>query len=210
MEKWGPWLAEEAARLFGVQLQSDQLDRLERHVAELLRWNAAVNLTSLTESRAVAELHLLDSLAIVPHVPEGARVVDVGSGGGFPGIPLAIARPDVRVRMVDRTGKKAAFLASAAARLDLRNAEAAQERVEEGARGDFDVAVSRALTEPASWVPLARGLVVEGGRILVMLGSEEATAEERARLLGSDRLLAAIRYTLPGGASRGLWVVEKS
>jgi 16S rRNA (guanine527-N7)-methyltransferase len=209
VEKWGPWLAGEATRLFGLTLEARQLELLGAHVAELLRWNAVVNLTSLTDPAAIAELHLLDSLAIVPHVPPGSRVLDVGAGGGFPGLPLAIVRPDVHVRMVDRTAKKAAFLASTAARLGLANAEAAQERIEAGQGADYDVAVSRALTDPAAWLGLGRGLVKAGGRVLVMLGSIEPTEAERAAALGPDRLLLAERYALPGGAQRGLWVVSR-
>lgn len=210
MEKWRPWLADRARELVGLDLQPDQLDRLEVYVAELLRWNARINLTAITEPSAVAELHLLDSLAIVPHVPEGASVLDVGSGAGLPGIPLAIVRADVSVRMVDRTEKKVLFLRSAIARLGLR-AVAVHERVEAGRAaegGPFDVAVSRAFAEPSTWLQVARPQVRPGGRMLVMLGAERPPGVADGP--GGDRLVEELSYALPSGARRGLWVVERA
>jgi 16S rRNA (guanine527-N7)-methyltransferase len=211
VEKWTSWLEIEA-RAFGVNLGRAQLEQLEQYSSELLRWNARLNLTSIVEPAAVAELHLLDSLAIAPHVPEGSRVLDVGSGAGLPGVPLAIARSDLRVRMVDRTEKKVLFLRAVLARLGLQ-AEAAHERVEAhhpASGAPFDVVVSRALTDPLAWLPMARTQVRPGGRILAMLGSEAPSSEATVQALGADRLELDLPYALPSGARRRLWVVERA
>ena len=101
--------------------------KLERYLALLAKWNRVYNLTAIRESERMVTHHALDALAIVPHLPAraGLRVIDIGSGGGLPGIPIAIARPDATVVLVDAVAKKAAFLAQAVIELPLPNAPTA-------------------------------------------------------------------------------------
>jgi len=145
------------AEHLGVSLGSAETERFDRYLDLLLRWNRKINLTALREPRRVVDRLFLDSLAIVPHVPEGvATVVDVGSGGGFPGLPLAIARPDLRVTLVEPRQRRAAFLRTAVAELEVEAqvVEARAETLERRAH----LAVSRATLAPAFWLQLGRTL----------------------------------------------------
>lgn len=134
----------------------------------LLKWNKTYNLTALRDPEQAISHHLLDSLAILPHVGPGA-LLDVGSGGGLPGIPLAIARPELAVSMVDTVQKKATFLQQAAIELGLKNVTAHHARVET-LPGQYAQISSRAFAELKLFVELTRHLLAPGGRWLAMKG----------------------------------------
>ncbi|KAB2927516.1 MAG: 16S rRNA (guanine(527)-N(7))-methyltransferase RsmG [Dechloromonas sp.] len=134
----------------------------------LLKWNKTYNLTALRDPEQAISHHLLDSLAILPHVGSGA-LLDVGSGGGLPGIPLAIARPQLAVRMVDTVQKKASFLQQAAIQLGLKNVAIDHARVEE-MTGQYAQISSRAFAELKLFVELTRHLLAPGGHWLAMKG----------------------------------------
>jgi len=134
----------------------------------LLKWNKTYNLTALRDPQQALSHHLLDSLAILPHVGPGP-LLDVGSGGGLPGIPLAIARPELAVRMVDTVQKKATFLQQAAIQLGLKNVTVNHARVEE-LPGQYAQISSRAFAELGLFVELTRHLLAPGGRWLAMKG----------------------------------------
>ncbi len=134
----------------------------------LLKWNKTYNLTALRDPEQAISHHLLDSLAILPHVGEG-NLLDVGAGGGLPGIPLAIARPSLSVSMVDTVQKKATFLQQAAIELGLKNVVAHHARVEEMS-GQYAQISSRAFAELKLFVELTRHLLAPGGRWLAMKG----------------------------------------
>lgn len=192
----------------------DQRDRLVDLVEQLLKWNRTFNLTAITAPREVAELHILDSLAVAPLLRGGEEVLDVGTGAGFPGLPVAIVRPDSSWTLVDRTEKKVAFLKTVAARLRIANVRPLHLRLEgeperEGL-GPFDVAVSRAFTAPEKWLPFAAPYVRSGGRVIAMLGGQPVDEEALASELGVARKsLEQISYRLPSGARRGLLVWTK-
>lgn len=134
----------------------------------LLKWNKTYNLTALRDPEQAVSHHLLDSLAILPYV--GAEpLLDVGSGGGLPGIPLAIARPALSVRMVDTVQKKTTFLQQAAIQLGLKNVAVNHARVEE-LPGQYAQISSRAFAELKLFVELTRHLLAPGGRWLAMKG----------------------------------------
>ena len=134
----------------------------------LLKWNKTYNLTALRDPEQAISHHLLDSLAILPHVGPGP-LLDVGSGGGLPGIPLAIARPDLSVRLVDTVQKKTTFLQQAAIQLGLKNVAVDHARVETLAGGYAQIS-SRAFAELRLFVNLTRHLLAPGGRWLAMKG----------------------------------------
>jgi 16S rRNA (guanine527-N7)-methyltransferase len=134
----------------------------------LLKWNKTYNLTALRDPEQAISHHLLDSLAILPHVASGS-LLDVGSGGGLPGIPLAIARPDLSVSMVDTVQKKATFLQQASIELGLKNVVVHHARVEE-MQGQYAQISSRAFAEIGLFVRLTRHLLAPGGRWLAMKG----------------------------------------
>ena len=152
----------------GIDLSADQQDKLLAFRDLLLKWNKTYNLTALRDPEQAISHHLLDSLAILPHVGSGP-LLDVGSGGGLPGIPLAIARPELSVSMVDTVQKKATFLQQAAIQLGLKNVTTHHARVETMA-GQYAQISSRAFAEIGLFISLTRHLLAPGGRWLAMKG----------------------------------------
>ena len=149
-------------------LSAEQQDKLLAFRDLLLKWNKTYNLTALRDPEQAISHHLLDSLAILPHVGAGP-LLDVGSGGGLPGIPLAIAKPELSVSMVDTVQKKATFLQQAAIQLGLKNVAAHHARVEQMS-GQYAQISSRAFAEIGLFVSLTRHLLAPGGRWLAMKG----------------------------------------
>jgi 16S rRNA (guanine527-N7)-methyltransferase len=164
-------------RELGLDLTDAQQAKLLDYVALLAKWNAVYNLTAIRDPRQMLVQHILDSLSIVPHLaPRGrSSVLDVGSGGGLPGIVLAIVLPEWTVTVNDIVQKKTAFQAQAKAELGLTNLSVVTGRVETLQPGaevpaKFDVIVSRAFAELTDFVTLARHLVAERGAIWAMKG----------------------------------------
>ena len=152
----------------GIELTAEQNEKLLAFRDLLLKWNKTYNLTALRDPEQAISHHLLDSLAILPHVGNGP-LLDVGSGGGLPGIPLAIARPELSVSMVDTVQKKATFLQQAAIQLGLKNVTVHHARVEQLA-GQYAQISSRAFAEIGLFTSLTRHLLAPGGRWLAMKG----------------------------------------
>lgn len=152
----------------GISLPEAAQQKLLAFRDLLLKWNKTYNLTALRDPEQAISHHLLDSLAILPHVG-GGGLLDVGSGGGLPGIPLAIARPELTVTVVDAVQKKATFLKQAAIQLGLKNVVVHHARVE-GMAGQYAQISSRAFAELRLFVDLTRHLLVPGGRWLAMKG----------------------------------------
>lgn len=152
----------------GIELTTEQNEKLLAFRDLLLKWNKTYNLTALRDPEQAISHHLLDSLAILPHVGNGP-LLDVGSGGGLPGIPLAIARPELSVSMVDTVQKKATFLQQAAIQLGLKNVTVHHARVEQLA-GQYAQISSRAFAEIGLFTSLTRHLLAPGGRWLAMKG----------------------------------------
>jgi 16S rRNA (guanine527-N7)-methyltransferase len=171
----------------------------------LLKWNRTYNLTALRDPEQVVSHHLLDSLAILPHVGGGA-LLDVGSGGGLPGIPLAIARPELAVTLVDAVQKKTTFLQQAAIELGLKNVAVHHARVEE-MRGQYAQISSRAFADLARLVGLTRHLLEPGGRWLAMKGVRPD--DEIAALPAGVAVAAVVPLTVPGlDAERHLLILK--
>lgn len=152
----------------GIDLPAERQDKLLAFRDLLLKWNKTYNLTALRDPDQAISHHLLDSLAILPHIGDGP-LLDVGSGGGLPGIPLAIARPELSVSMVDTVQKKATFLQQAAIQLGLKNVAAHHARVEQ-LPGQYAQISSRAFAELKLFTDLTRHLLAPGGRWLAMKG----------------------------------------
>ena len=160
----------------------------------LLKWNKTYNLTALRDPEQAISHHLLDSLAILPHVGAGP-LLDVGSGGGLPGIPLAIARPGLSVGMVDTVQKKASFLQQASIELGLKNVTVHHARVEE-MQGQYAQISSRAFADLGLFVSLTRHLLAPGGRWLAMKGVRPD--DEIAALPAGITVEAIISLIVPG------------
>jgi 16S rRNA (guanine527-N7)-methyltransferase len=179
-----------------LELPEEGREKLLAYVALLHKWNRTYNLTALKDEGKALGRHLLDSLSILPFVPAG-RLLDVGSGGGAPGIPLAIVRPDLPIVLLDGNSKKAAFLRQAAIELELTNVSVHGGRVEQyhPAEG-FSAIVARAFAELADFVALSRHLPVADGVWLAMKGVWPH--DEIARLPDDVRVDAVHRLDVPG------------
>jgi 16S rRNA (guanine527-N7)-methyltransferase len=154
----------------GLTLAPAQVEALLTLVMELADWNARFNLTAIKDPAEVVDKHLLDSLAVLPYL-KGLTVADVGSGAGFPGLPLAIADLDRRYSLIESTGKKVTFLRHACTMLRLPNVEVVQGRAEAmKPKRPFDTIVARALGSLAEFVRVAGHLAGRDGRLLAMKG----------------------------------------
>ena len=174
----------------------EQQEKLLAYLDLLYKWNRVYSLTALKEEDQAVSHHLLDSLSILPFVPTG-NLLDVGSGGGTPGIPLAIARPELAVTLLDSNTKKAAFLRQAAIELGLNNIAVHSGRVEQyHPDTGFAAITSRAFAELADFVSLSKHLLAPGGRWLAMKGVRPE--EEMARLPDDVGVDAAYPLTVPG------------
>ncbi|WP_225031247.1 16S rRNA (guanine(527)-N(7))-methyltransferase RsmG [Paraburkholderia sp. XV] len=170
-------LLEEGLRELDIDLTAEQKGKLLDYVALLAKWNAVYNLTAIRDPRQMLIQHILDSLSIVPHLATlgPATLLDVGSGGGLPGIVLAIVFPEWSITVNDIVQKKSAFQSQAKAELGLGNLSVVTGRVENlrpgiEVPGKFDAIVSRAFAELADFVTLARHLVADDGAIWAMKG----------------------------------------
>jgi 16S rRNA (guanine527-N7)-methyltransferase len=201
----------------GIEVSGGQLELVGRFLGKLLEANRSFNLTSIDDPAEAWRRHVLESLALARFLRTAMTVADLGSGGGLPGVPLAVALPGARFTLIEATGKKARFLEEAAAALGLDNVEVLARRAEEagrepGLRAGFDAVVSRAVGRLAELLELALPLLAEGGRLLAIKGAragEEAQAAGRAlELLGGE--LLAVEPLLPaaGGDSRVVVVAK--
>jgi len=180
----------------GISLPEGAIDRLAQYLRLLEKWNRVHNLTAVRDPEQMVTLHVLDSFSILPHLANAHTLVDVGTGAGLPGIPLAIARPDLRVTLLDSSHKKATFLEQARAELKLENVAVACERVERWhPQAKFDAVVSRAFAELADFVQGARHLVSADGTMLAMKGVHPF--DEIARLPPGCRLDRVVELSIP-------------
>jgi 16S rRNA (guanine527-N7)-methyltransferase len=191
----------------GLDLPEGAEAKLLAYLALLDKWNRVYNLTAVRDTERMVSHHLLDSLAAVPFF-QGQSVLDVGSGGGLPGIPLAIARPESQVTLIDSIAKKTAFLLQAKAELGLANLNVVTGRVEDyRPAAGFDVVTSRAFSDLKEFVTLTRHLLEPSGRWLAMKGL--MPHEEIASLPGWARVSAHHTLAVPAlGAARHLIVLE--
>ena len=196
-------------RALGLMLPEGGEAALIRYLELLARWNQAYNLTAVREPAEMVSKHVLDSLAILPFVA-GPTVADVGTGAGLPGIPLAVARPDLRFTLVDSNGKKTRFVTQAVAELRLANVTVIQARAEDWTPPAlFDQVVSRAFASLADFAKLAGGLAAPGGRLLAMKGTEPK--DELAAIPAGFRVLQVHPLKVPGlDAERCLVELERT
>jgi 16S rRNA (guanine527-N7)-methyltransferase len=207
----------DGARELGLALSGAQAALLARYCALLARWNRTHNLTAIDEPSQVLSHHLLDSLAIVPALAQIAgdqavRILDLGSGGGLPGIPLAIACPQWHITLVDKVGKKVAFLNQARLELGLANIDTVHARVEQLAPGrTYDLIVARAFASLVELVASSRHLLSPRGSWAAMKGALPTT--ELAALAIAEPALAVttVKLAVPRlAAERHLVLIRSS
>ena len=194
----------------GVTLPQGARDALDRYLALLAKWNRTYNLTAIRDPEQMVTHHVQDTLAVLPHLPVAPRLrlLDVGSGGGVPGLPLAIARPGWQVVLLDSNQKKGAFLQQAAIELGLGNVEVVTARVEDYVSPTpFDVVIARAFSDLATFAQTCARHLAPRGRLYAMKGVYPD--EEIAQLPAGMRTVAALALAVPGlDAQRHLVVIE--
>ncbi|MFZ4815502.1 MAG: 16S rRNA (guanine(527)-N(7))-methyltransferase RsmG [Phototrophicaceae bacterium] len=188
-------LVHDAKTLLNLDLTAAQVEQFALYQAELLEWNAHTNLTAITAPQEVQIRHFLDSLTVILAVAplDGARWLDLGSGAGFPGLPLAIVFPQLRMTLVDSTGKKVTFVQHIIDRLGLSQARAVHARAEEigqdpAHRGKYDVVMARAVARLPALLEYMLPLAKINGRCVAMKGisahDEAASAKRALNMLG--------------------------
>jgi 16S rRNA (guanine527-N7)-methyltransferase len=207
-EAW-QWTVIAGAGELGIEVSPEQARAMSIHARELLQWNRVSNLTAITDSVEVAIKHHVDSLAAVNMIPQGAQVLDAGAGGGFPGLPIKIVRPDLSITLVDSVRKKTSFLNYTIGKLKLSNIQAVHGRLEDlGAqsayRAKFDVVICRALSALEDFVALSLPFLCARGSLMAMKGPQAEhdheidDIDDDVLVLAGNRLKIDIhRYTLP-------------
>ena len=201
----------EGVRSLGLSLSRESCAKLRDYVALLAKWNRTYNLTAIREPARMVTHHLLDALSVLPHLPPGAgaHMLDVGAGGGVPGIPLAIARPDWNVVLVDANQKKVAFLTQAAIELPLGNVRAIAARVEDLViEPRFDIVIARAFADLETFATVSAKHLAPDGKLYAMKGTFPDA--EIAAMPPTIEVVATIPLHVPGlDAERHLIVMQK-
>jgi 16S rRNA (guanine527-N7)-methyltransferase len=206
-EKWINTVLEGAAQM-GLKVSPGQAAQFGRHGQLLMEWNRKINLTAITDPTQVAVKHFLDAIAPLNHIPSEGRLLDIGSGGGFPGIPLKIMRPSQTMTLIDSVRKKINFVKSVIRLLGLDQIEALHTRAEElrlqnAHAHAYKVIVCRALADLNAVVHMAIPLLADGGSIVAFHGPRDASQYPDGRFSRSirDRLFhfqtSRVIYQLP-------------
>ena len=161
---------QEGLQSMGLSLTTAQQLLLLEYVALLKKWNSTYNLTALRDEHTMISHHVLDSLTLLPYIQHAQTLMDVGSGGGMPGIPTAICRPDLQITLLDANTKKTSFLQQAVIELGLHNVSVASGRVEAMHDKKVDVVTSRAFAELSDFISLTKHLLNENGYWAAMKG----------------------------------------
>jgi len=181
-----------------LPLAAEMAARLLSFARRLMEWNARINLTGAASVAEVVGEHLVDSFAMARMVPAGSSVIEVGAGGGLPGLPFRILRPDVRLTLVEPRAKKVAFLRTATREFGLVGTEVLRTRSDALDPGRFDVSASRATFTPEEWLTLGLRLVRPGGLVLVFAGNAWTPG------ISSVSTASAVSYKTAAGRSRWL------
>ena len=211
---------ERASARYGLPLDAKQIEKFGIYYRLLIEWNAKMNLTAITEPREVAVKHIVDSLTALRGIEErdSLRLIDVGTGAGFPGIPLKIVRPDLQLTLLDSLKKRVHFLETVVEALGLEGAECLHGRAEEAARQSalrerFDIAASRAVARLPVLAEYLLPFVRIGGTAIALKGlhsEEEAKESERAVKILGGRAIESIPVALPGlSDKRAVLVIKK-
>lgn len=209
----------EYASRIGIEISGDKAKAFDRFAEMLLEWNEKMNLTAITEPNDVAIKHFTDSLTVLPIFPENekASVIDIGSGAGFPGIPLAIMSRNIRFTLLDSLNKRITFLDAVAKEIGLDNVTAVHGRAEQlsresNYREQFDFAIARAVANLSALCEYALPFVKVGGYFIAMKGreieDEISDAMDAIKLL-SGELKSIQHIELPDGSERNIIMIKK-
>ena len=189
----------EEARSLGVELGPRQLSRFRVYLRVLREWNRVIRLVADDQEETIVWGHFMDSLSVCRLLRESESLLDVGSGAGFPGVPLKIASPTIRLSLVEPSGRKVSFLKQLLRELALKDVAVYASRVQEAGLAErFTAIVSRGLAPPRRWLSWVSGLLDEGGRIILMLGPtmEMAGLQTQLQEIGL-RMCEGCEFRLP-------------
>jgi len=208
-------LSMHAAEL-AISLSRGHLEQFNIYLCELKAWNEKFNLTAIKEDRDIVIKHFLDSLTPLKFIKTGSKLLDIGSGAGFPGIPLKIVEPTLKVTLLDSVNKKVTFMKHIITELDLTDIEAIHSRAEDLAKtrkGGFDVVISRALAGLSDFVKLGEPFLAKDGILIAMKGKnldDEVKGAAKVMERKKMKIRSIERFSLPGGAGeRGIVVLER-
>ena len=190
----------EGSKAFGIRLNETQVEAFDLYLRELLKWNEKINLTAIRSEKGIVLKHFLDSLSVFPYLSKTASLLDIGSGAGFPGIPLKIVHPSLEITLIDSVRKKIDFQRHVIRMLGLKGMEAIHGRIQDkeilqSMTGRFDAVISRAFSDLQTLRLLAFPFLKKGGILLAMKGELD---EEEIGLLSKRE---ETRYRLQGTAS---------
>ncbi len=202
----------------GVELDEEALERFDTYASELVRWNTFMNLTAIKEPEEIVKKHFIDSLSLLSavEIPQGASLIDVGTGAGFPGIPLLIARNDLKVTLLDSTNKRLEFIREVLSKTGL-SAEVVHARAEDSGRDEkyrekYDFATARAVSNLRDLCEYCLPFVKKGGYFVPMKSAkteeEIALAEKAIKVLGGKTERVA-SFNLDGAGARTVLLIRK-
>lgn len=193
----------EGAKEFGVDVSDNQLDQFFKYLENLKKWNNRINLTAITTDREIVLNHFIDSISIVPLINSQSNMLDIGSGGGFPGIPVKIVCPDLNATLLDSVNKKVLFMNDTIRNLKLKNIKAVWGRAEDPEnnipRNSFHYVVTRAVGAIADIVKLSRPYLNDHGLMVLMRGKRGTSewTESKKELDSQFKLIDIKEFSLP-------------
>ena len=200
METSNKDLLVQGAKTFGIDLDEEAIESFELYLKELLKWNHKINLTAIRSEKGIVLKHYLDSLSIYPYLPERSFILDIGSGAGFPGIPLKIVQPTIELTLIDSVRKKVDFQRHVIRILDLKGVEAIHGRVQDKGilrdlGGRFDIILSRAFSDLQTLLALSQLFLKRAGKVIAMKG--EVDDDEIRLLTGAEGIPYRLQKTVP-------------
>ncbi len=210
-------LLKSGAESFSAKLNPNQVEKFNLYMELLKEWNAKFNLTAIEDDRDVVIKHFIDSLSILPYIGNGIRLIDVGTGAGFPGIPLKIIKENIKLTLLDSLGKRVKFLEEAAKQLELSQVYAIHGRAEDfgadtGYREQFDICTARAVANLPVLLEYCLPFVKENGIFIAMKTSnpEEVESSKKALEILGGKIEEIYEITLPQSTiKRSIIVVRK-
>ena len=206
------------SKILGVRFSVEQIEQFYKYMNLLIEWNEKMNLTAITEPKEIILKHFIDSLTILKYIDDNSKLVDVGTGAGFPGVPLSIMNPTLKITLVDSLNKRLIFLQEVVKELNLKNIEIVHARAEEfgqnkNYREKFDIAVSRAVANLSVLAEYLLPAVKIGGQVICMKGSqveEELNDAKFALKELGGKIKSVDEFCLPGtDMKRNVIIVEK-